>query len=107
MEKVIYRVLSETVETRTSKGDRWTEQELLDDYHSKSTLEPSVLLVSLGGSDAEDYYDELEPATPYERKTSIGWVLEYEVIILEKIKVDENWEFIELLEETIKAKGVD
>lgn len=105
MERTIFRVLSESVETRTSKGEHWSEQELLNDYYSQTTCEPQPIAVFADKEKAQKFYDETEPSAPYESSVAIGYVITYEVIILEEIKVDENGDYIETINEDIKTKG--
>lgn len=105
MTKTIFRVLAETIETRTNKGESWTEREILNDYYLQTTLKPQVLKVFTDREEAQKFYDETEPDAPYEASVAVGYVLEYEVIILEEIKVDDEGEYIETISEDIKTKG--
>lgn len=87
-----YQVWAERAEAHTPPDKKWTEQELLNAYDEENNYYTQGLKEFENEAEAQAYYKNLEPMLPYKHNTSIGYVVNYEVIGLDKITVGEDGE---------------
>lgn len=103
--KKIYRVWQESGEARTKRDEKWTAQEVLDDYNSLNQYNTQTLNEFSTEQQAMDYYNSISPMMAFKQAANWCYVLLYEVIGVDEVEIDDNGEEMGAYQIAIKTEG--